>query len=310
MSSIRAPQTLFAVALVLLSFLDSALAQTGDVWQAEPFHKPLPALRALDGQSSDESIAAVNGFCGEAQRIITSSEVSVSNLIYHQWDAFVGSSATPYSVVEGATPLTYDPPVAPDLPLSSMQHILYGEHGRTHRVYPRILSCKMKNAAYLQATDPTLWVIDEPCQAINAASLETLLTGLPRWQQRLVRRQVVLDEDALFASGAQWTEGFPDSPYPVLYRAFLGGPLHIKASALYISPHPDDVPAPPPYDNFIAFCNATGGHQGFLGSACEPRKWGVRYCHLPSLEYLRLALNRQVQVPVCGTASADPRVCQ
>lgn len=309
MPSMRAPQTLFAITALLLALHGGAFAQPEQVGQAGSFNTQLPARSSQDDRSGSESIAAVNGFCGEAQRIITSSEVSVSNVIYHDWDAFVGSNATPYSVIEGATPLTYDPPVAPDLPLSSMQHIRYGEQGHTHRVYPQILSCKMKNAAYLQATDLTLLVIDEPCQAINAASLETLLNGLPHQLQRLIRRQVVFDEDALFASGAEWSEGFPDAPYPVLYRTSLGGPLHIKASALYISPHPDDVPAPPPYENFVAFCNATGGHQGFLGSACEPRKWGVRYCHVPSLEYLRLALNRQVQVPVCGTASADPRVC-
>jgi hypothetical protein len=309
MFSIQYTQIFFVITALPALFIGNAFAQTADFMLVDSLTDITPAAHLQEVRAWPESIAAVNGFCAEAQRMVTASAVGVSNVIYHDWDAFVDSSATPYSVVENATPLTYDPPQAPDLPLTSTQHILYGEHGDRQRVYPRILSCKMKSAAYLGAADPPQAVMDQPCQAVNAASVETLLEGLPLWQQSLIRDQVVLDEDALFASGGEWTEGFPDSPYPVLFRAYPDGPLHIKAAALVISPHPDDVPAPAPYGNFVAFCNATGGDQGFLGSACEPRKWGVRYCHLPSLEYLRLAFSRQVEVPVCGTASADPRVC-
>ncbi|MDJ0929085.1 MAG: hypothetical protein QNJ73_15720 [Gammaproteobacteria bacterium] len=268
-----------------------------------------PAAQATgwQGRADIYSTEAVNNICGEAQRIVTSSDLDPSNVVYAKWDGFVQSDAAPYSVIGGNVPLTYSPPEEPDLPLRSTQHLFYDSYRFGPGSYPTVVSCKMKNAEYLNARDPDLAAIDQPCKAVNAQNIAEVMANLPRWQLWFVR-SVVLDDDVTFDRGSDWTAEFPDNPYPVIYREYPGGPLHIKSSALYVAPHPDNILVGPS-QTFIDFCNFTGGDQGFLGSACEPRKWGVRYCHLPSPEYIRAALTGRVKVPTCGTPTADPRVC-
>ena len=161
----------------------------------------------------------------------------------------------------------------------------------------------------MNTVDPSLGAVDQSCKAVAETIVDAAWASLSRSQRRRVRHAPVIEDDSPAATGADWTASFPEEPFPVLYRPYVGSPLYVRARALFVSPHPDDIPAPPPFFNFIAFCNATGGDQGFLGSACEPRKWGVRYCHLPSPAYVRAALLRQLRVPTCGTPSADPRVC-
>jgi len=253
--------------------------------------------------------SAVNSFCENAQSVVTSSDLEVSNAVYSKWAGFVGSDARPYSVVGGDTELEYAPPESPDDPLMSTQHLFFDQGRFGFNEFPSVVSCKMKNAEYLNTVGLTADAMDQPCKAVNAETLGSVMAGMSRFERWLMRRKPtpILDEDLLSDRGSDWTAEFPDSPYPVLYREYPDGPLHIKSSALYVSPHPDDIPAPG--GNFIDFCNLTGGDQGFLGSACEPRKWGVRYCHLPSPEYLRKALTGRVNVPTCGTDSADARVC-
>jgi hypothetical protein len=260
-------------------------------------------------RSSLYTTSAVNSFCENAQSVVASSDLEVSNVVYSKWTGFVGSDARPYSVVGGETELQYTPPESPDDPLTSTQHLFFGQNKWGLGEFPTVVSCKMKNAEYLNTVGLASDAVDQPCKAVNAETLGSVIAGMSRFERWRMRRMPgpVLDEDAESDRGSDWTAEFPDSPYPVLYREFPGGPLHIKASALYVSPHPDDIPAPG--GNFIAFCNFAGGDQGFLGSACEPRKWGVRYCHLPSPEYLRNALTGRVEVPTCGTESADVRVC-
>ena len=266
----------------------------------------LPAS-ASNPESALYSMSSLNQFCAQAQKIVTSSDADIRNVVHAAWDGFVDSDATPYSIVGGETPLTYAPPEAPDLPLSSTQHIFY--RGRAGQEIPTVVSCKMKSAPYLTATGFGVETSDQACRAVAEYLVYRVIASLPRRQRRQIRRDPVVEDDVTVSMGSQWTSMFPDAPFPVLYRRRPQGALRVKASALLVSPHPDDIPAPPPFFNFIAFCNATGGDQGFLGSACEPRKWGVRYCHLPSPHYIRAALLRRARVPTCGTSTADPRVC-
>ena len=265
-----------------------------------------PAVASPE-EASLYSMSWLNQYCTEAQKIVTSSDVAARNIVHATWDGFVDSDATPYVVVEGETDLTYAPPEAPDLPLSSTQHIFYRTDHR--RELPTVVSCKMKSAAYLSATAPATETADQSCRAVSEYIVSRVIASLTHRQRRHIGRDPVVEDEVTFNMGSDWTSMFPESPFPVLYRKRVRGPLRIKASSLLVSPHPDDIPAPPPFFNFIAFCNATGGDQGFLGSACEPRKWGVRYCHLPSPQYIRAALLRRTQVPTCGTPTADPRVC-
>ncbi len=255
------------------------------------------------------SISWLNQYCANAQRIVTSSDVGVRNVVHATWDGFVDSDAAPYAIVGGEVALTYSPPEAPKLPLSSTQHIFF-RGGANGREYPSVVSCKMKSAAYLNATESGIAATDQACRVVSEYVVNRVVASLSPRQRRRLRHDPIFEDDVMTSVGAEWTSSFPEAPFPVLYRARVGGPLRVKASALHVSPHPDDLPAPPPFFNFIALCNATGGNQGFLGSACEPRKWGVRYCHLPSPRYIRAALLERAPVPVCGTPTADPRVCE
>lgn len=269
-----------------------------------------PAL--ADGYLSQNQLYAtstLNGICSEAQRIVTASDLDATNAVYSPWEGFVQSDAVPYSVVGGSTPLTYSPPEDPDRPLGSTQHLFYESYRLGGSEYPTVVSCKMKNAEYLNARDPDLGAVDQPCKAVHDYYVGEVLASLPSWRRRRAEANLVLDEDINFQRGSEWTARFPKDPFPVIYREFEGGPIHIIASALYVSPHPDDIQFSPTL-NFIEVCNVTGGPDGFLGSACEPRKWGVRYCHLASPEYIRAALTRRVDLPTCGTPTADNRVCQ
>jgi len=251
--------------------------------------------------------STLNGICAEAQRIVTSSDLSPINAVYSPWAGFVQSDAEPYSVIGGSTPLDYSPPEAPDRPLRSTQHLFFDAYRLGGGEFASVVSCKMKNAEYLNARDPDLGAIDQPCKAVHEYYVGQVLTGMPKSQFWRVLTKIRFDDDVTAERGSEWTEGFPDNPYPVLYRESEGGPIHIKASALYVPPHPDTVPFGA--INFIEACNLFGGPDSFLGSACEPRKWGVRYCHLASPEYMHAALTGKVDVPTCGTSSADPRVC-
>ena len=98
------------------------------------------------------STAAVNKICGNAQAIVTTTDLEVNNSIFSEWDGFVGSDAAPYSVTPGFPVPSYAVDEQPDLPLTSTQHVIYGLYGTGNRDYPQVVSCKMKNAEYLNKT--------------------------------------------------------------------------------------------------------------------------------------------------------------
>jgi hypothetical protein len=251
------------------------------------------------------STAAVNKICGTAQQMVTSTDLEVNNVIQSEWDAFVQSDAAPYSVVGGFPPLAYTPPEEPDLPLTSQQHVIYGLYGTGNRDFPQVVSCKMKIAAYLNATIPGLGAVDQPCSVVNEYIVNEVVASLTNPEQYQVvmdpDEEVVVDDEFTFDpdqtdfTGFSWTLGFPDDPYDVLYREYAGGPIHVKASALVVEPHPAGA---------IFACNAIAASlpPGVpLPSFCEPRKWGVRYCHVPGPEYVRAALTGEVDVPILPT---------
>lgn len=260
----------------------------------------LPAVEAAGGseRSSLYGISGVNSICSEAQSVVTTSDLAPGNAISNTWDGFVQSDADPYSVVGDNPPLEYSPPEAPDLPLSSTQHIFYGSTN-WGREYPTVVSCKMKNAEYLNARDPGLEAVDQPCKAVNADYLGKIMASLHWFERRRISAPAVLEDDVTYGRGSEWTAQFPDNPYPVIYREFEGGPIHIKSSALTVPAHPTET--------IETGCNPLPGLRDF--SFCQPRKWGVRYCHLPAPAYVRGALIGTIEVPTCGTDTADPRVC-
>lgn len=236
------------------------------------------------------SAAAVNKICGTAQQIAATTSLEVNNAIFSEWDGFVQSDSTPYSVVPGFPQPTYNPPQEPDLAFGSTQHVFYGLYGTGGRDYPQVVSCKLKNADYLVKSGLDTGAVDQSCAAINEYYVNEVIASLTNPEQATVVMEeddvIELDPDALTTTGTAWTAGFPGSPYAVLYRETADGPLHVKSRSLV-------VPAAPPT---ILACNASPALQSL--SFCEPRKWGVRYCHLPAPEYIRAALTGAVAVPV------------
>jgi hypothetical protein len=164
------------------------------------------------------SAAAVNKVCADAQQIVTSTNLEVNNVILSEWDAFVQSDAAPYSVVGGFPPLTYSPPEEPDLPLTSTQHVIYGQYGTGFRDFPQVVSCKMKNAAYLNAAPqvPVADAVDQSCEAVNVDLVGRVLASLTNPEQYDVivesDGEVVIDDDVTYDAGFEWTAGFPDNP--------------------------------------------------------------------------------------------------
>jgi hypothetical protein len=248
------------------------------------------------------SSAAVNEICGTAQQMVTSTNLAVNNVIQVNWDAFVQSDAAPYSVVGFFPQLTYSPPEAPDLPLTSQQHVIYGDYGNGEKDFPQVVSCKMKIAGYLNATIPGVGAVDQSCGVVNEYIVNEVVASLTNSEQFQVvmekDEEVIVDDEFEFDAdqtdftGFSWTAGFPANPYPVLYRESAGGPIHVKASALVVEPHP--ASAIFPCNNIVP--NLPPGVPA--PSFCEPRKWGVRYCHLAGPEYVRAALTDEVDVPI------------
>ena len=240
------------------------------------------------------STAAVNKICGVAQQISAATNLDVNNSIFSEWEGFVQSDAEPYSVTPGFPTPFYAVPELPDAPLTSTQHVIYGYYGTGNRDFPQVVSCKMKSAEYLVKTGLDSGASDQTCSAVNEYYVNEVVASLTNPEQAQVvmepdENTVVSDETTF--SGTDWTAGFPDNPYPVLYRETENGPLHVKSRALFV----------PTYPTAIFACNGfvPGLPPGVpIPSFCEPRKWGVRYCHLPAPEYIRAALTGEVDVPV------------
>ena len=239
----------------------------------------IPAANAGLARGHLYSTAAVNDFCRAAATILTSSNVEVKNTIYSDWDDFVQADATPYQVVPGLPEPTYSPPEAPALPLGSAQHVVYGYYGTGNRDFPKVISCKVKNAEFLVQTGIDTGAVDRSCSAVNTFYVNEVVASLanPEVAQIVmepdtevaIESEFDLEADDETGTGTEWTDGFPDDPFPVLYREFEGGPVHVQARTLFVPTNPFVIP----------FCNASPFLQSL--SFCQPRKWAVRYCHVP-----------------------------
>ncbi len=242
------------------------------------------------------SNAAVNKICSTAQQIVATTNLEANNSIFNDWDGFVQGDAQPYSIVPFAPLPDYGPPEAPDLPLSSAQHIFYADYGQGNRSYPQVVSCKMKNADYLVKAGLDAQAQEQDCSAVNEYYVNEVIASLTNPEQAsvviepddeiVIGDQVDLDADEETFRGSEWTAGFPEAPYPVLYREYVGGDLHVKSRSLYVAANTETIDA----------CNTMPDLQVF--SFCTPRKWGVTYCHMPAPEYIRAALTGGVEVPI------------
>jgi hypothetical protein len=253
-------------------------------------------LQALYATSS------VNQICTLAQQIVATTSLSSQNVVYSVWDGFVSSNARPATVV-AAPALPWNPSEDAGVPLTTAQHILYSRYHAVDGNYPQIVSCKMKSAEYLVASGLDTNAADQPCQAVHEYFVAKVVDSLSPIARRRFEHGpgVLFEPDAENDAGQLWTAGFPDSPYPVLYRDVGGGPIHIKSSRLLIDAYPGEafIPFPPPGNTLFNLCTATNGAL----PGCEPRKWGVRYCHLAAPQYIREAITGRADVPVISGGS-------
>ena len=242
--------------------------------------------------------SSTNELCTVVQQIVASTNLSSQNVVHSVWDGFVSSDARPATVV--SAPLPWDPVQDAGAPLTTTQHIIYSPYDNVNWDYPQVLSCKMKNADYLVQSGLDAGAADQNCQAAHEYLVNEVVDSLSRWERRKFERGpgVEFEPDAANDAGPFWTAGFPDDPYPVLYRETEDGPIKVKASRLLIAADPSNlfIPFPPPGDTLFNLCNATNG--GLPGGTCEPRKWGVRYCHLAAPAYIREAITGRADVPV------------
>ena len=192
-----------------------------------------PAADAGNARGHLYSTAAVNTICETAQQIVATTSLDVNNAIFSDWEGFVQSDATPYSIAPGFPAPTYAPPEAPDLDFTSTQHVIYGYYGTGNRDFPQVVSCKMKNADYLVRTGLDTGAMEQSCGAVNEYYVNEVLASLTNPEEASVIMEAdevitiddaaTVDPDAETTTGSAWTAGFPDNPYPVLYREFEGG---------------------------------------------------------------------------------------
>lgn len=217
------------------------------------------------------STAAVNRFCKGAQRIIATTELEATNVI---WDdlgvagipfpppgtpstGFIGSDALPYDGAE-------------DLPLTTQQFVGYGLDDKG-KDYPQTVMCKMKSWDALDFYYPGAASAGADCATVNANTGAAVIESLTNDNQEpQVITEIVYDNWVTF-TGQQWTDS---SPAPSAYISNADGKLHVVGKQLYVertNPSPF-VPA---------------------------NKKGVDYCQVIAPEYLREVIVGNIQAPTC-----------
>lgn len=247
------------------------------------------------GRGKLYSTAAVNGVCTVAQQLTASTDLEAQNSILSVWDDFSSSNASPYAIFNNNLEFTYELSEEPDLPLTTTQHVVHGLYGTGERSYPQVISCKMKSADYLVQSKMDENAVDKGCMVVHEFFVEEVLASLTNKERADVviepDEEIQIELDQQNFGGPAWTAGFPDTPYPVIYRESVDGPIHIRASSLLVSPDPaqEIIFGSSLFD----FCNTRGGRI----PGCQPAKWGVRYCHFAAPEYIREAITGGVEVP-------------
>ncbi len=187
-------------------------------------------------------------FCIAAQQVLAGTAVVAELEVHEDWDEFVEAKAS-------------------DRPLTVHQYL----GNPSSQGIPRTLSCKMRTAERINATetatpDTPAATGDADCAAVHRYMLQRSLADLAAQQPAATRPRVVVDEDETTYIGPRWLK-----PWPYNAASLQGDVLHLRARALY-APHAWWIPMP-------------------------ERFKGNYYCHLVAPAYLEAILSGEV-IPV------------
>lgn len=148
-------------------------------------------------------------FCAEAQQLIVTTQLPVTNSVHTDYDGFVKSK----------------PSVDP---LTTHQYLALDAEGQ-----PRNLSCKLKSADHIIDLDPEAQATGNDCRALHQRLLDEVIAEL-RAEGASIGfdngNGVVMDESAMAGMGPDWLSEYP---YPALYTS--NGMLHLRAKSMYVS---------------------------------------------------------------------------
>lgn len=182
------------------------------------------------------STAAVNRYCSEAQRIIATTDLKATVIIYEDLAGLIGSDATPWRGRE-------------DLPLTNPQHIVYGVDGNGDE-YVQGFLCKMKSADGLNDAYPGLGAVKTDCNAVNQAFYQAVRESLTNDKQE---PEVITEVDFYnwdSFTGQQWTD---DAPAPFAYISTSTNKLTLVGKELYVDVG-NPIPFIPPEKKGVDYC--------------------------------------------------------
>lgn len=216
----------------------SACSAASAVFLAGLVGLTMPADSAYAGKARGQlySTAAVNRFCSEAQRIIATTDLKATVVLFEALVDFVASDATPYRGME-------------ELPLTSTGHIVFGVDGNGDEYVQGIL-CKMKSADGLNDAYPGLGAIKTDCSAVNQDTYAAVVNSLTNDNQEPeVITEVEFDTWLAF-TGQQWTD---DAPAPFAYTSTVDGKLHLVGKELYVNVN-NPIPFIGPEKKGVDYC--------------------------------------------------------
>ncbi|MFZ9478261.1 MAG: hypothetical protein ACO29T_05080 [Steroidobacteraceae bacterium] len=190
---------------VLITF--GGLARLGGLARADGVTTPATA-------SSSKSLASTHDdFCGEVQRRLVATRLSLRNVIEADFESFKLSK--------------------PGIdPLRTHQFVARNASGM-----PVGVSCKTKSADHLRsvhgasaAADPDVPAHQRSCRDLHREMIREIVAQLSPAERALLReppQQVMLDADVLRYTGSQWVKSSAEA-----YRG-EDGRLHLRASALF-----------------------------------------------------------------------------
>lgn len=279
LSGSRMPTGAGAAALAFLAG-SAALAPSGA--------HAVPSLR-----SELYSVAGVNRFCANAQKIKSNTALTPTIIVHPDPVSFSGSSAAPY---EGFNVSAYNAKSLPEpfdsdgnpldpnwdvrgyggtLPFTVQQLVSYNEIAATNLQIPTVISCKMKTSGALRFHLGATAAIGTgtTCVMVNQDTVTKVFASLTAYERRYLKyneSQIVLDPDPVVASGPDWLYpllpvGAPanvPTPPTTAYIGASDGLLHIQSKSLQVE---------------------RNNQSPLVG----PDKRGTTYCHLIAPEYLR-----------------------
>ena len=214
---------------------------------------------ALSGCASDSrpvvvgqplTLPTLKDYCAVAQREIATARVPARNVLMTDYQAFSRAS----------------PAVKP---LETLQFVGYADQQRTK---PRMISCKLHNAARIRAEyGATAAGESTTCARLNRRTLDAVMLTLTDRQKKKMPFKgsiaVLLDPDEQATNEAQWLEAF------TMVQTDAGGTLRIRAKSL------------------------RGDGTNLRVNAKAAMASGRQYCHLIAPDYLKRILTGDVQLP-------------